>query len=264
MPVVWQISALACGILKSIISIFFWICYSVMQSLSWKNSEYFERQQNLISLPGLLFVLVVHAALFYVLWNQRLIPAPDQVVTLFAELITPSIPRAAPEALPEPVPAKLQPAKKPVVKPKQERLVAKAPAIPKQEYAEVVPEPLPAPIREQTRESRSLPDAAPAQMPTGPMTLASELSVSCPKLSPPAYPAISRRMGEEGKLVLRVELDESGRIDDAKVLNSSGYERLDTAALAAVKSWHCNPSLRNGQPVRAIALQPFNFVLQGN
>ncbi len=237
-----------------------------MQSFSWKNSEYFERQQRLISLPGLLFVLVVHAVLFYLLWNQRLIPAPDQVVTLFAELITPSIPRAAPEALPEPTPVKLQPAKKPVVKPKQERLAAKAPAIPKQEYVEPVPEPLPAsaPVRKQTRESRSLADAAPAQIPTGPVTLASELSVSCPKLSPPAYPAISRRMGEEGKLVLRVELDESGRIDEAKVLDSSGYERLDTAALAAVKSWHCNPSLRNGQPVRAVALQPFNFVLQGN
>ncbi|SEF69632.1 energy transducer TonB [Nitrosomonas ureae] len=237
-----------------------------MQSLSWKNSEYSERQQRLISLPGLLFVLVVHAALFYFLWNQRLIPTPDQAVTLFAELIAPSIPRAAPEALPEPVPVKLQPAKKPVVKPKQERLVAKAPVIPKQEYIESAPEPAPvtAPAPEQMEKSGSLPDSAPAQMPTGPVTLTSELSVSCPKLSPPTYPAISRRMGEEGKLVLRVELDESGRIDEAKILNSSGYERLDTAALTAVKNWHCNPSLRNGQPVRAVALQPFNFVLQGN
>jgi protein TonB len=94
--------------------------------------------------------------------------------------------------------------------------------------------------------------------------LSSELAVSCPKLTPPEYPAISRRMGEEGKLILRVELDENGHIDNAKVLNSSGYERLDAAALSAVKSWQCNPSLRDGQPVRAVALQPFNFVLQGN
>lgn len=236
-----------------------------MQSLARKNSRYFEQQRNLISLPGLLFVLIVHAALFCFLWNQRLIPAPDQMVTLFAELITPSISSTVPKALPEPTPVKLQPTRKPVIKPKQERLVAKAPAIPKQEYVESIPEPSPTPaVPEQTREPGSLANAAPAQMPTGPVTLASELSVSCPKLSPPAYPAISRRMGEEGKLVLRVELDESGRIDDAKVINSSGYERLDTAALAAVKSWHCNPSLRDGQPVRAVALQPFNFVLQGN
>ena len=38
----------------------------------------------------------------------------------------------------------------------------------------------------------------------------------------------------------------------------------DDAALAVVKTWRCNPAIRNGQPVRAIALQPFNFVLQGH
>lgn len=101
-------------------------------------------------------------------------------------------------------------------------------------------------------------------MPAGPVTLSSELSVSCPKLEAPVYPAISRRMGEEGKLVLRVELNEKGYVDNAKVINSSGYERLDNAALTAVKGWHCNPAQRDGQPARAIALQPFNFVLQGN
>jgi protein TonB len=179
---------------------------------------------------------------------------------LFAELIAPPAPDTAPKALPEPAPVKLQPARKPVIKPKQERLVTKSPAPAKQELA--TPEPSPEPVVEQVESAPVV--SAPAPMPTGPVTLSSELSVSCPRLTPPEYPAISRRMGEEGKLVLRVELDESGRIDDAKVINSSGYERLDAAALTAVKSWQCNPSLRNGQPVRAIALQPFNFVLQGN
>jgi protein TonB len=59
-------------------------------------------------------------------------------------------------------------------------------------------------------------------------------------------------------------LDESGYVDTASVAESSSYKRLDEAALAVVKTWRCNPSLRNGQPVRAVALQPFNFVLQGN
>jgi protein TonB len=231
-----------------------------MQSLSRKNIDYLGSQQRFISLPGLLFVLIVHVALFYFLWNQRLIPHPEQVVTLFAELIAPPAPDTAPKALPEPAPVKLQPARKPVIKPKQERLVTKSPAPAKQELA--TPEPSPEPVVEQVESAPVV--SAPAPMPTGPVTLSSELSVSCPRLTPPEYPAISRRMGEEGKLVLRVELDESGRIDDAKVINSSGYERLDAAALTAVKSWQCNPSLRNGQPVRAIALQPFNFVLQGN
>lgn len=233
-----------------------------MQSLSRKNIEYLGPQQRLISLPGLLFVLLVHAALFYFLWNQRLIPPPEQMVTLFADLITLPAPITAPKVIPEPPPVKLQPAKKPVVIPKQERLAAKTPAEPKQEHIEPLPEP--EPVIEQAKEAGPVAEAPPTQMQTGPVTLSSELSVSCPKLTAPAYPAISRRMGEEGKLVLRVELDENGRIDDAKVINSSGYERLDEAALAAVKNWQCNPSLRNGQPVRAVALQPFNFVLQGN
>ena len=231
-----------------------------MQSLSRKNIEYLGSQQRLISLPGFLFVLIVHAALFYFLWNQRLIPPPEQVVTLFAELIASSPPNAVPKALPEPAPAKLQPAKKPVVKPIQERLITKSPVASEQKQVESLPEP----VVEQAKESKPVAEAPPTQMQTGPVTLSSELSVSCPKLTAPDYPAISRRMGEEGKLILRVELDETGHIDDAKIINSSGYERLDAAALTAVKSWQCNPSLRNGQPVRAVALQPFNFVLQGN
>ncbi|UJP05413.1 MAG: energy transducer TonB [Nitrosomonas sp.] len=231
-----------------------------MQSLARKNIEYLGSRHH-ISLPGLALVLVVHTALFYFLWNQRLIPAPDQVVTLFAELIA-SPPAAAPVSTPEPTPVKLQPAKKPEIKPKQERIVTKAPVESKQKYVEPAPQPMPTPVVEKAGES--LVAAAPTQMPAGPVQLTSELAVSCPKLAPPEYPAISRRMGEEGKLVLRVELDENGRIAAAKVINSSGYERLDTAALTAVKNWQCNPSLRDGQPVRAVALQPFNFVLQGN
>lgn len=233
-----------------------------MQSLSRKNIDYLGSQQRLVSLPGLLFVLIVHVALFYFLWNQRLIPQPERVVTLFAELIAPPAPDTAPKALPEPTPVKLQPARKPVIKPRQERLVTKSPVPAQQEPVAPPPEPSPEPVVERVESAPAV--AAPAPMPTGPVTLSSELSVSCPTLTPPEYPAISRRMGEEGKLVLRVELDENGRIDDAKVINSSGYERLDAAALTAVKSWQCNPSLRNGQPVRAVALQPFNFVLQGN
>ncbi|SFE02759.1 energy transducer TonB [Nitrosomonas sp. Nm166] len=95
-----------------------------------------------------------------------------------------------------------------------------------------------------------------------PVMLSSELSVICPVLNPPPYPRQSRQLGEEGKLTLKLELNENGRVKEIQVLNSSGYQRLDEAAIAAVKSWRCNPPLQNGQPVRAIALQPFSFVLE--
>lgn len=216
-------------------------------------------------MPGILFVLIVHGALFHVLWNQRVLPQPEQLVTLFAEVISLPEPQAQPEVKPESVPVKLQPIQKPEPKPKVKQLVTKAPEAPQpQSVVMPDPDPEPEPVEEKSLPVPVVETPTKPQMPAGPVTLSSELSVSCPSLTAPAYPAISRRMGEEGKLVLRVELDEDGRIDDARVINSSGYDRLDKAALEAVRSWRCRPSMRDGQPVRAVALQPFNFVLQGN
>ena len=234
-----------------------------MQLLSQKNTDYFGTKQNVVSLPGLLFVFAIHAALFYGLWKNQLIPPPEQMVTLFADFIAAPKPELAPTIAHEPPPAKLQPIKKPEPKPVQPRLVAKAPALPEEEPAAPMPEPEPV-LEPEIEMLEPEVITQPAQMPAGPVTLTSELSVSCPTLSAPIYPSISRRMGEEGQLVLRVELDENGQVDTAVVVDSSGYPRLDEAAMTAVKDWQCRPPLRGGQPIRAIALQPFNFVLQGN
>jgi protein TonB len=93
--------------------------------------------------------------------------------------------------------------------------------------------------------------------------MASELSVVCPERAAAAYPQLSRRLGESGTVVLRVELDEQGNVTDARVSNSSGFARLDDAAVAAVRGWRCTPASRNGQNVRGFAVQPFKFVIQG-
>jgi len=100
-------------------------------------------------------------------------------------------------------------------------------------------------------------------LPPQAVTLSSELSVSCLERTPPDYPSISMRMNEQGKVVLKVELGEDGRVARLEVKSSSGYQRLDSAALSAVKTWHCKPAIRNGMAVHAIALQPFNFILEG-
>jgi protein TonB len=219
---------------------------------------------NPVFLPGLLFVLAIHGALLYVLWNQRLIPPPEQISKIFVNLVTmPKVEEVRKLDLPL-LPSKPKPKPKPKLKPKPKpRLVEKQQ--PQEAVSEdpvlyevevVTPPSPPVAVVEM-----SVPEPAPA--PTGPITLSTELSVTCPELTPPSYPPLSRRLGEEGKLVLRVELDESGYVSTASVVESSSYKRLDEAALTAVKTWRCNPSLRNGQPVRAVALQPFNFVLQG-
>ena len=220
---------------------------------------------NPIFLPGMLFVLAVHGALFYVLWIHRLIPPPEQIAKIFVNFVTaPKVEEVRKLDLPLlPSKPKLKPKPKPKLKPrlvqKQQprQPVSKAPEL---SEAEVIASPSP-PVEVV---ELAVPEPAPVPAPTGPITLSTELSVTCPELTPPTYPPLSRRLGEEGKLVLRVELDESGHVNTASVVESSSYKRLDEAALAVVKTWRCNPSLRNGQPVRAVALQPFNFVLQGN
>ena len=48
---------------------------------------------------------------------------------------------------------------------------------------------------------------------------------------PPAYPRMSRRMGEQGTVLLRVFISAEGRAEKADIRTSSGYARLDEAAL---------------------------------
>jgi protein TonB len=95
------------------------------------------------------------------------------------------------------------------------------------------------------------------------MLLNGDLSVSCTERPPPAYPKLSVRLGEQGKTIVLVELDELGHVINVAIKKKSGFARLDEAAIAAVKTWRCNPAKRNGAAVRAVALQPFNFILKG-
>lgn len=201
---------------------------------------------------GLVFVLALHAAALWGLWQHRLIPSPPEAMTLFVNFITPP----APEKKEEP---KRIPPPKPVEKPQPRQIVAQTPVVAPMDYV-APPPPQPAPASVAPPGPPALP--APPK-PAGPVTLGGELSVACPERTPPRYPSLSRRMGEEGAVVLRVELDEQGNVSSARVATASGYQRLDEAALAAVKSWRCTPAWRDGQPVRAVALQPFKFILDG-
>jgi protein TonB len=69
-------------------------------------------------------------------------------------------------------------------------------------------------------------------------------------LSQPEYPPSSRRAGEAGTVILEVYVLENGRVGEAKVKQSSGYPRLDEAAVREVKrSWRLVPGTENGKPV---------------
>jgi protein TonB len=212
-------------------------------------------------LSGLVLVLALHGAALYGLWSARLIPSPKEAATLFVNFIAPPLPLQVEE--PKRLPASPKP--RAIEKPQPRQLVAQTPVTTPTDYVAPAPPVDSAPIQAVAALAPvAVPPAVQTPLPVGPVALSSELSVACPQRSAPNYPVTSRRLGETGVVVLRVELSETGQVAVARVQNSSGFDRLDEAALAAVRTWHCTPPNRNGQPVRATALQPFNFVIQGN
>lgn len=58
----------------------------------------------------------------------------------------------------------------------------------------------------------------------------------------PPYPVAARRLGEEGVVLVRVRVGATGRAEVVEVAGSSGYPRLDQAAVTAVQRWIFAPS----------------------
>ncbi|MBI1262141.1 MAG: TonB family protein [Rhizobiales bacterium] len=66
----------------------------------------------------------------------------------------------------------------------------------------------------------------------------------------PSYPSASRRMQEEGTVMLMLLVGPDGAVSEAKVAKSSGYDRLDEAAVkTALRYWRFKPLMRNGQAI---------------
>lgn len=77
----------------------------------------------------------------------------------------------------------------------------------------------------------------------------------------PVYPPMSRRLGEEGKVVLRVRVSAQGLPLAIEVSKSSGFPRLDDAARVAVERWRFVPARQGNEPIEASVLVPLNFTL---
>jgi periplasmic protein TonB len=79
----------------------------------------------------------------------------------------------------------------------------------------------------------------------------------------PPYPPVSRRLREEGRVLLRVLVNPGGRADDVQVQSSSGFARLDDAARDTVRQWKFVPAKHGAEAVSAWVLIPVSFKLEG-
>jgi len=79
----------------------------------------------------------------------------------------------------------------------------------------------------------------------------------------PVYPHLARRFGKEGKVLLRLTIDESGALVRTEIIEDPGYGFV-AAAIEALRKSRFSPARRNGRPVMATSILPVRFELQGN
>jgi len=197
---------------------------------------------------GLGVTLALHAlALAFLLSYEPARKALLLAAPIMVDLISP--PKAE---QPKPLPPTEQPKPKPVMKSVVQKPVElPVLAAPAQASSPMVVAPPPAP-----------PVEAPA--PPAPAPIVTQPVYNADYLNNPApiYPSMSRRMGEQGRVVLRVLVSAQGSADEVQVFTSSGYARLDEAAREAVRRWKFVPARRGSEPVQAWVRIPIPFILR--
>ena len=189
---------------------------------------------------------------------------------LFVSLIAPTPPEPAPPQVLPPPPVVQPPPRPPRVRP-PERVVAAPPAPVPAPAPFVVPEPAPAPAPPPPPVVVAPPapvvvapppaPTPPAPAPPQPKTIPAS-AVQYLEPPSPTYPAQSKRLGETGRVTVRVFIDERGGTRDVRVERSSGHARLDEAALTAVQRARFKPYTENGLPFAGWAFIPIDFELE--
>ena len=202
-------------------------------------------------------VLGAHAVLFYAAYSgmlTRMVDAvvPDAVmVTFVAPDVTP--PPAAPKLVPM---VQLPPPALPVVP------VPVVQIAPQQNVITTVQSSAPAEVRPVTPPPVAVAVAAapaPAPVVSAPRMVSS--GVEYVKEPQPVYPPMSKRMGEQGRVMLRILITEKGMPEQVSVHSSSGSSRLDEAGRQAVLRALFKPYMEDGRAVAVYRLVPVTFQL---
>ena len=206
-----------------------------------------------------LSVVLLHIGFIYALYSGLLMRAVELVVpvVVLSQFIEPPKPKEAPPPPPPPPPAQVKKAitqAPTVAAPLPVAINDPTPAV-NAPTGSTAPQPAPAPIASAVAAAPTAPAAAPAvQLPSSDADY-----LQNPK---PAYPAISRRMNEQGKTTVRVLIGTDGLPQRAEVGKSSGFSRLDDAALATVLRWRYVPGKRGGVAEAMWFNVPINWVLE--
>ncbi|MCC7516066.1 MAG: energy transducer TonB [Pseudomonadales bacterium] len=233
----------------------------------------------------LVLALLLHAGLL-LQWRQlRLVSTavtPEQVMDIYAVAVAPSQPAStagsaasavtekAPVAEPNPVESK--PVEPKSVEPRAvepKSIESSAFKSQRVEFKRVQSKPVEEsrPVESRSAESKPV-ESSPAPVTPAPSTRAASSPVLVKKpqfLAPPVqpeYPALARRRGQQGTVLLEILLSETGQQLQRTVVRSSGFAVLDEAAQLAAAQWRLAPYRLNGVTVTSRVHVPVEFNLQ--
>lgn len=216
------------------------------------------------NLWALVVVIVVHLLLLGGLAHHLSLPILTAVPPAVVGILVTTEP---PVVVPVPLPMVAQP--KPLPRLVVQRRQPRPPAPVAAPTERAVPAPPPEPV------APVVADVAAAQAPASfappgptPELVAAPQSVIPPRADAahlnnpaPVYPPMSRRMGEQGRVQLDVYILADGSVGQIKLKRSSGYTRLDQAALEAVQHWRYQPASRGNEAIALWYVQPLTFSL---
>ncbi len=211
----------------------------------------------------LMGVILAHALVLMLVLNtlgntQPINPASPLYVRLIEPTVTQPEPTPAQPRPVAPQPPKIKPAPTP-------RIQAISQPVPRPVAIEETPRPEPITLPRAELAPQPVPTPAlvetPAPAPPLPVTQPHVNADYLDNPKPP-YPSISRRMGEEGVVQLRVSVDAGGNVQQIEIHRGSGYPRLDQSALQTVRRWRFVPARQGNQPVSSWVIVPIQFSLR--
>lgn len=194
-------------------------------------------------------VLLLHA-MFFIGFHKSMQPKPEDNLDdtrVMANLVSPEASKQPPAAAAPPPPKPQKQEKKKTVNEKS----SQPPTPPQSQQQSATP-----PSQQQSKSDAPTPNATVAPSTTGGAS-GTPIQTDIGKLvviyQPDAdayYPSFSKRSGEQGEVVVRLIIDETGSVEDIALLKSSAFPRLDRAASEIGRRYRFKPFLANGSPTR--------------
>jgi protein TonB len=229
-------------------------------------------EQRPLSWFTVAWVALLHVLVLLLLLTRQEATLPVEEAPLIVHLIeqvqarpdTQPVALLVRESLPKPLVKQRQPSQRPMPLPTPvvDAPIATTAPSPVSTIAPAESHPVEAPVAKADPQ----PVAAPARTEPSPK----EESVDQPRFDAdyldnpsPGYPPLSRKLREEGQVLLRVRVTAEGRPEQVNLHRSSGFDRLDERAINTVRQWKFMPARLGGKPVDAWVIVPIQFSLKG-